>query len=235
MSIGLRIRKKKDFIGTCRREIVDMEKEVYLENPCKASSLPFWKTNLVKIPDNMKIVLDDDTQSVDVREYIDEPYFKLIHRMNGMEKPLLDSGYELVCCEAAEYADHIVACYDDISISSEELVSYQAHTVYDRELWIAVRECRQNTIVASGIAELDADIKEGILEWIQVSPGYRGRGLGKFIVNELLWRMKDKAEFVTVSGKVNNPTNPRGLYKACGFTDEEIWHVMRKKFKGALQ
>ncbi len=27
----------------------------------------------------------------------------------------------------------------------------------------------------SGIAELDADIKEGVLEWIQVSPEYRGK------------------------------------------------------------
>ena len=81
---------------------------------------------------------------------------------------------------------------------------------------------------ASGIAELDTDIKEGILEWIQVSPEYRGKGLGKFIVNELLWRMRDKADFVTVSGKVDNPTNPRELYKTCGFADEEIWHVLRK-------
>lgn len=78
------------------------------------------------------------------------------------------------------------------------------------------------------MAELDAEIKEGILEWIQVSPEYRGKGLGKFVVNELLWRMKDKAEFATVSGKVNNSTNPRGLYIACGFFGEEIWHVMRK-------
>ena len=74
----------------------------------------------------------------------------------------------------------------------------------------------------------DSEIKEGILEWIQVSPEYRGVGLGKFIVNELLWRMKDKAEFVTVSGKADNPTNPRNLYIACGFSGEEIWHVMRK-------
>lgn len=29
-----------------------MEREVYLANPCKASSLPFWKTNLVEIPVN---------------------------------------------------------------------------------------------------------------------------------------------------------------------------------------
>ena len=205
-----------------------MEKEVYLTNPCKASSLPYWKANLIKIPENMKIVPEDELQSVDVREYIDEPYFKLIHRMTDIEKPLLDSRYEFVCCEVSEYAEHIAACYNDIGMSSEELASYQARTVYDRKLWIAVRECGQNTIVASGIAELDADIKEGVLEWIQVSPEYRGRGLGKFIVKELLWRMKDKAEFVTVSGKVDNPTNPRSLYMVCGFSDEEIWHVMRK-------
>lgn len=177
-----------------------MEKEVYLVNPCKASSLPFWKTNLIKIPENMKVVLNDDLQSVDVQEYIDEPYFKLIHRINGIEKPMLDSCYELVCCEVSEYAEHIATCYGNVGISSEELSSYQTHTVYDRELWIAVTERGQNTIIASGIAEIDTDIKEGILEWIQVSPGYRGRGLGNFIVNELLWRMKGKAEFVTVSG-----------------------------------
>ena len=205
-----------------------MEREVYLANPCKASSLPFWKTNLVEIPENMKIVPDEDLHSVDVREYVDEKYFKLIHGMNDIEKPVLDSKYEMRCCEVSEYAKHIAACYSDVGISPEELRVYQTHVVYDRDLWIAVTERGQDTIVASGIAELDADIKEGILEWIQVSPEHRGKGLGKFVVNELLWRMKDKVEFVTVSGKVDNPTNPRDLYLACGFSGEVIWHVMRK-------
>ena len=71
--------------------------------------------------------------------------------------------------------------------------------------------------------------KEGVLEWIQVSPNYRGKGLGKFIVRELRWRMRDKAEFVTVSGRVDNPSHPDILYKRCGFSNEEIWHVLRKK------
>jgi len=205
-----------------------MEREVYLANPCKASSLPFWKTNLVEIPENMKIVLDEDLHSVGVREYVDEKYFKLIHGMNDIEKPVLDGRYEMPCCEVSEYAKHIAACYSDVGISPEELMDYQTHAVYDRDLWIAVTERGQNTVVASGIAELDADIKEGILEWIQVSPEHRGKGLGKFVVNELLWRMKDKAEFVTVSGKLDNPTNPRELYVSYGFSDEAIWHVMRK-------
>lgn len=212
-----------------KKEIASKEKEVYLTNPCKASSLPFWKTNLVKIPENMKVVLEDDLQSVDVQKYSDERFFKLLHRMNDIEKPVLDSRYEMVYGKVSEYAKHIADCYDDIGISPEELADYQNHEVYDRDLWIAVTERGRNTIIASGIAEMDKDINEGILEWIQVSPEYRGKGLGKFVVNELLWRMRDKADFVTVSGKVDNPTNPNGLYKACGFTDEEIWHVMRRR------
>lgn len=208
-----------------------MKKEIYLSNPCKASSLPFWKTNLVKIPENMKIVLEDDLQGVDILEYSDERFFKLMHHMRDIKRPLLDNKYEMVYCEATEYAKHIAACYNDVGISAEELLEYQNHTVYDGNLWIAIKEHGQREIVASGIAEIDEDIKEGILEWIQVSPEHRGKGLGKFVVNELIWRMKDKAEFVTVSGKVDNSMNPRGLYIACGFTDEVIWHVMRKVVK----
>lgn len=205
-----------------------MEKEIYLANPCKASSLPYWKSNLIKVPDNMRIVLEGDMTGVDAYEYTDEKYFKLIHRMSDIKKPVLDNRYELVGCEVSEYAKHINSCYDDVGISAEELVNYQTHAVYDRDLWIAVKEHGRNEIIASGIAELDTDIKEGILEWIQVSPECRGKGLGKFVVRELLWRMKDKTEFVTVSGKLDNLTNPRKLYMACGFFGEEIWHVMRK-------
>lgn len=206
-----------------------MEKTIYLTNPCKASSLPYWKSNLIKIPENMKVVLEEDLQSDEEQEYSDERFFKLIHRLKNIEKPTLDNRYCMLRCGVSEYAKHIATCYSDVGISSEELVGYQTHAVYDRELWIAVTECGRNEIIASGIAELDTNIKEGILEWIQVSPEYRGKGLGKFVVNELFWRMKDKAEFVTVSGKVDNPTNPGELYLACGFFGEEIWHVMRKK------
>ena len=207
-----------------------MEKEVYLVNPCKTSSLPFWKTNQISIPENMKIVLEENLHSVNVQKYIDERYFKLVHRMNDIEKPVLSNRYEVRVCAVSEYAKHITVCYDDIGISVEDLEEYQSHAVYDSNLWIAVTERGQNNIIASGIAELDTDIKEGILEWIQVSPEYRGMGFGKFVVKELLWRMKDKADFVTVSGKLDNPTNPRGLYLACGFAEEAIWHVKRKYF-----
>ncbi len=41
--------------------------------------------------------------------------------------------------------------------------------------------------------------------------------------------MNGKADFVTVSGKVNNKTNPLALYERCGFSEKVIWHVLSKQ------
>ena len=66
-----------------------------------------------------------------------------------------------------------------------------------------------------------------MLEWIQVSKEHRERHLGTYIVKELLWRMKDIADFVTVSGKCNNPSNPEALYRRCGFVGTDVWHILK--------
>ncbi|MGI6537217.1 MAG: GNAT family N-acetyltransferase [Caldicoprobacterales bacterium] len=78
------------------------------------------------------------------------------------------------------------------------------------------------------MAELDKNVREGSLEWIRVIPEYRKRGLGQAIVNRLLLNMVGKADFVTVSGQVNNITNPEKLYRRCGFQGNDIWHVILK-------
>ncbi len=78
---------------------------------------------------------------------------------------------------------------------------------------------------AFGLADLDSFMKEGILEWIQVLPEYRGKGIGKALVCELLTRMKGKARFATVSGDCNNINNPIKLYRKCGFVDNSIWYI----------
>jgi hypothetical protein len=36
----------------------------------------------------------------------------------------------------------------------------------------------------------------------------------------------EKADFVTVSGRVDNRTNPERLYRRCGFEGNDVWCVL---------
>ena len=204
-----------------------MRAEEYIQDPCRASALPFWKTEQVRVPESIS-VLREDKFIAEKTDGTDEPYFRLVCFPQNTERPELPAAFETAECGTEEYAEHINSCYREEGVTPEEMAARKELPVYDPALWIAVRDRETGQIAATGIAELDARIGEGILEWIQVSPEYKRKGLGKYIVKELLYRMKDKAKFVTVSGKVNNPDNPYALYCACGFGNPVTWHVVRK-------
>ena len=199
----------------------------YLQDPCRASSLSFRRTNTTVIPENILILRDDEFAEIPYPA-IDEPYFKLIHRMEWIDQIHLPEDFEMIQCDTADYADHIRECYDGIYISADDLLKQETYPGFDPGLRIAICERNREKIIASGIAEYDPLVGEGILDWIQVSPAYRRKHLGKYIVLELLHRLQGKADFVTVSGKINNPDHPIALYKSCGFADMTIWHIITK-------
>jgi GNAT superfamily N-acetyltransferase len=202
-----------------------MEAEAYKKDPCRASSLPYWKIAQTVIPPHLRIIRDDEmTEAVDAGT--DDPYFKMIHCLNTVSDAALIDGFVLASADPEELAAHIRECYAAERITADALRAYTHTPVYSADLWIAVRDRATGRIAASGIGALDTRIGEGVLDWIQVSPAYRRKGLGAFIVCELLRRMRGKAAFVTVSGRINNPTGPMALYQACGFTDPVIWHVL---------
>lgn len=201
----------------------------YRRDPCRISSLPYWKSVRTAVPDHMKIVHDTEYDAEKFRAYADEWYFRLYHDLRNIARPKLPEGYALVHADAASFAAHINACYPGCALSAEELARYQEHPVYSADLWIAVADRKTGAIVASGIAEMDRNVREGALEWIQVSPAYRRKGLGSFMVKELLWRMRQYVDFATVSGKADDPGNPEALYRSCGFTGQDIWHILTRK------
>ena len=204
-----------------------MTKEEYLNNPCAASSLPFWKTEQVIIPENVCIIRDDefDISSCPGR---DVPYFKLMNSLENTPSLVLDEAYILTDARVDELKVHIAECYREEGIAANDLETYLTHDVFDEDLWVAVRDKETGRIVASGIAEIDTRIGEGVLEWIQVSADCRRKGLGRFVVSELLRRLSSKASFVTVSGQLNSTHQPMKLYLTCGFTNPVIWHVVTR-------
>jgi len=206
----------------------------YLENPCRAASVPYWKAACISVSDNIRILHDSEFNTELLRRYVDEPYFRLQHRMMELKPMSLPEGYSLYEATVPDFVEHINSCYDDIGITVPEMQRNMLREQYSSELWLAVKEDCRGKIVATGIAELDREIGEGVLEWIQVSKDYRRCGLGSYLVSELLWRMRKAAKFVTVSGKCNNPDYPEGLYRKCGFCGNDVWHILREREQTAF-
>lgn len=203
----------------------------YLNNPCGTLSIPYWKAKNITIPLDMKILHDKDFCADILSDYTDEKYFRLIHNLKEIPKIITDD-FEITTAtkkDIKSIVQIINDSYTDISVNKELIKSYTKMSVYNEELWIMVEEKATGKYVGCGMADFDIEAKELVLEWIQVLPQYRGKKIGQLIVTELLFRMKDFAGFATVSGKVDNATNPEALYRKCGFTGKDIWHILHKK------
>ncbi len=159
-------------------------------------------------------------------------YFKLYHDHLTIGSSELKPDYYFEVVKENEFTDIVNLInnsYEKIRVNEEKMREYSRIDVYNRNLWIWVIEKNTGIKAALGIAEFDKKIGEGALDWIQVDSRYRGNGLGKATVNELLKRISEIGLFTTVSGEVDNITNPEQLYRACGFKGEKIWHVYHKK------
>lgn len=203
----------------------------YLNNPCGTLSIPYWKAKNITIPPDMKILHDNDFSAEILSDYIDEKYFRLYHNLKEIPKGITND-LEITTATRKDIkaiVQIINDSYTDISVSKELIKSYTKTPVYNAALWIMVKEKATDKYVGCGIADFDTQAKELILEWIQVLPEYRGKRIGQLIVTELLFRMKGVADFATVSGKVDNTTNPEALYRKCGFAGDDVWHILHKK------
>ena len=178
----------------------------------------------------MKIIHERDINAALFHDYSDEPYFRLYHDLKNVKSRTAPE-IEIVSGEFSiyEFVRLINASYTDLSVTVEQMESSRQTPVYCPELWILMKKRKTGTIIAGGIADYDKEIGELILEWIQVLPQYRGRGYGQIIVNYLLSKMQGIARFATVSGKINNPCHPEALYRKCGFTGNDIWHILTER------
>ena len=203
----------------------------YKADPCAVLSLPYWKHKQLEIPPNMLILHENAFREGSFPGYTDEPYFRLRHSLETIPT-VAPEGIRIKTAKQTDIpllADVINRSYCDLSVTEEQLIRYTQTQVYAPDLWILAVDTATSCIAGCGIADFDKELREGILEWIQVLPAYRGQTIGQLIVIELLKRLKPVADFVTVSGKLRNSTNPERLYRRCGFAGNDVWHILTEK------
>lgn len=208
-----------------------MTLQQYLQAPCEMLSIPFWKAQSSSIPVGMKIVHNSVFNKLDYSGYSDEKYFRLFHNLKNISQTHVD-GFEIVTAtteDIAAFVDIVNKSYTDMQANFNQFINYTKTPVYRSDLWILIKDISDGEYAGCGIADFDNQAKELILEWIQVLPEYRRKGIGTLIVKELLNRGRGIADFATVSGKVGNATKPELLYRKCGFTGNDIWHILTEK------
>ncbi len=58
---------------------MDIAKNAYLKNPCRESSLPYWKTVHMTFPETILVLHDCDFTQDYLKQYTDEVYFRIKH------------------------------------------------------------------------------------------------------------------------------------------------------------
>jgi len=163
---------------------------------------------------------------------IRKPYFRLIqNNADHQLTPSLPESFRFadvkIQDEYQQVSTFISRCYPDMHPTPEIVLSWTQHPVFEQKLWVWVIDLASGIRAALGIAEYDHYISEGSLEWIQVLPEYRGQGLGKAVVLELLSRLNEQVAFTTVAGEKENATNPEALYRKCGFQGSNVWWLLK--------
>ena len=215
-------------------------KLLYEKDPCNFSALPYWKETTFTKSDNIKVYHESEWNKLSKhtkKEFIKvDKFFRIKHSLDQINKEDLpkDCRYRTFDINNEKDFDKaleiIEISYPNTDLTKDKLKEYTKSDVYKNELWVFIDIINNgmHIPIAFGIADFDPLVKEGILEWIQVLPEYKGKGFGTFLVAELLRRMKRKAKFATVSGDCNNISNPIGLYRKSGFVGDSIWYIAYK-------
>ena len=121
--------------------------------------------------------------------------------------------------------DHVSQSANTVLASVQDWLHSPKFTA---DLWIwAVDEATQQP-AGLALAELDTQIHEASIEWIQVLPDYQRRGVGRALVHELLRRIGERALFTTVAGVVEDRDNPGAFFRRCGFTGADVWWLLSR-------
>ena len=154
-----------------------MDRKEYLKNPCGMLSIPYWKAEMLTVPDSIRTIHCRDWKG----QYSNsQRFFRIKHDLNDLDPITFDYDTISIDFQAGKLSEMITACYrhDHIAVTEEDILNWKTHKTFREELCIYIN-ADNGKMAASGIAEYDENCREGIIEWVQVLPEYRNNGLGK--------------------------------------------------------
>lgn len=164
-------------------------------------------------------------------------YYRLSHDLQSLPEESLPEGFSLVPVKMdGAMVDTVAAFIAQHSDSGDDSLAvvqgWVDAPVFASKLWLWVMDAANNQPVGLAVAALDPTYREAVIEWVQVHPDFRKRGLGKALVTALLRRIQAEgsADFVTASGEVTveERDEPGQFFRHCGFTGTDVWWLLSR-------
>ena len=143
-----------------------MDRKEYLQDPCGMLSIPYWKAEMLTVPDSVRIIHCRDWKG----QYNDyQRFFRIRHDLNGLDPIFFDYDTISIDFQAGELSEMINACYqhENIAVTEEDILEWKKHKTFREELCVYIN-AGNGKMAASGIAAYDENCREGTIEWVQV-------------------------------------------------------------------
>lgn len=92
--------------------------------------------------------------------------------------------------------------------------------------WFFLRHSATGERVGLTICGHCSQMREGFIEWTEILPRFRHRGLGALLVKEAINRLAERSDFLTASGSLDAPFAMGDLYMSCGFEHLRQWSIL---------
>ncbi len=108
----------------------------------------------------------------------------------------------------------------------EALVRMTETEHYFPDGWFFLLHQPTGSRVGLAISGYDPEMEEGFIDWVQVAPRFRHRGLGISLTSEAIRRLSDRARLITASGSLEAPFTLGDLFRECGLDQMRQWSIL---------
>lgn len=226
----------------------------YLSDPCNSLSIPYWKAKKTSLRSDTMIVHSSKYDEVLYRDWQDTKYYRLKHNLLNLKSTNINDHFFYETLNDSNIDDLISVLNqnntekqytkEDIKylMREESFCTDLCILVYYKKIYqklsepiIVYDEYGQKTKVtkhylpvAMIISNFDTETKEASIEQLHVIPSYTKFNLVESMLRETLLRISCIADFATVCGKIDDENNNYELFKKVGFSEEAIWHILKK-------
>jgi len=148
-------------------------------------------------------------------------------------KPLLPSGYSFITPSqknAEEWAqidnEAFSWCNNHDEITQESVIYEFNSLEFSSDYYILC--LKENNEPVGFVCGIEEGPHHAVISTLAVRPRFQGRGIGKALLHEVMYRMKvNRIEKIRLSVDANNPSSAIKLYEKSGFTlENRIIHYM---------